>query len=237
MEEDVGGHETKVALWKGHLVTAASIADVIILGCKSEDLDEMLSSESLVEQFHGKLVISLMAGLSPARLVSIFSELRKDGDYHVVQAIPSIGARMGESITLITGSGRLNGEHSKQLTCIFESIGAVKHVPQSMMDDVVAIGAVTHALTILAVDAITDAGVAKGLPRSTVASLVAQNLRSASGLLDSGMSPESLKAAMSTPSGITLNSMLQLESGGTRSAVQDAASFAVDYARQMSTKD
>lgn len=237
LEQDLSDHETKVTLWKGHLVTAASIADVIILGCKSEDLDEMLKSEPIVEQLSNKLIVSLMAGLPPSTLTSIFRKFQKDGNFHVVQAIPTMGACMGESVTLIAGSDSLGDNHRIRLDSIFKSIGAVQHVQQSMMDDTVAIGAVTHALTILAVDALTDAGVAKGLPRSTVAKLAAQNLRSASGLLNSGMTPEFLKAAMSTPSGITLNSMLRLEASGARKAVQDAATFAVDYARQMSKED
>lgn len=234
LEQELSDYNTKVTLWKGHLVTAASIADVIVLGCKAEDLEELLKSEPIAQEFDGKLVISLMAGLSPNKLKSTFHSYHPSGQVDVVQAIPTIGAKTGDSVTLIDGANAISNQHKEQLDTIFTSIGSVKHIQESMMDDTVAIGAVAHAITILIIDALTDAGVAKGLPRSTVASLAAENIRSASSLLASGMSPESLKAAMSTPSGITLNSMLKLEAGGARSAIQGAATFAVDYARSMS---
>ena len=66
-------------------------------------------------------------------------------------------------------------------------------------------------LTMIAVDAITDAAVAEGIPRAQAMALAAQSLKSAAGLLDSGMTPESLKESMSVRKGITINALLDLE--------------------------
>ena len=236
LKQDLSNHAKPVTIRQGDIVQASSIADVVILGCKSEDLEEMLSSGHIVQQCENKLVISLMAGVSPAKLKAVFESHNDGCKFDIVEAIPSIGAKLGESMTLVTGAEAISEKHKTYLDAILSSVGTTSHIQQTLMDDAVAVGAVTHAITILTIDALTDAGVAKGLPRAMVADLAAKNLRSASGLLDAGMSPELLKAAMSTPSGITLNSMLRLESGGARSAVQNAAVFAIDYARQMCTK-
>lgn len=49
------------------------------------------------------------------------------------------------------------------------------------------------------------------------------------------MTPESLKAAMSVPKGITINAVLALERGGARSAVSDAVRDAIRYTKNMSS--
>ena len=47
------------------------------------------------------------------------------------------------------------------------------------------------------------------------------------------MTIEQLKAALSTPRGITLNSVLKLEQGGARTGISNAAQFAMKYADAM----
>jgi pyrroline-5-carboxylate reductase len=47
------------------------------------------------------------------------------------------------------------------------------------------------------------------------------------------MTPEELKAAMSVPCGITINSLLKLDRANIRFAVADTVGEAIDYARSM----
>jgi pyrroline-5-carboxylate reductase len=47
------------------------------------------------------------------------------------------------------------------------------------------------------------------------------------------MTLEVLKAAMSVPSGITINSVLKLDRANMRFAVADAVGEAIDYTRSM----
>ena len=236
LKNDLASGDGKVDLdlRQGEQTDLASKATMIIIGCKSEDLESLLSTEGLISKLDGKTIVSLMAGLSPAKIQTMLKRESAEGRFNVVQVIPSIGAKLGDSMSLVTGAAAVGAEHSNYVDQVFESLGAVKHVSEALMDDAVAVGAAAHATAIVVLDAMTDAAVAKGMPRATAASVVAQCLRSASRLMDSGMSPESLKAAMSTPSGITLNSLVELESKGTRNAVAGATMFAVDYARQMS---
>jgi pyrroline-5-carboxylate reductase len=63
--------------------------------------------------------------------------------------------------------------------------------------------------------------------------LASQFLSSAAGLMTSDMSPEQVKAALSTPKGITLNSVVNLEKGGVRPVVIDATREAIKYAGSM----
>lgn len=103
------------------------------------------------------------------------------------------------------------------------------------MDEATATVAASHALTAVAIDAIVDASVAEGIPRSAAMKLAAASLRSSSGqLLAGGMTPESLKESMSVPKGVTINSVLELERGHVRSAISDAVRYAIHYTRDIS---
>ena len=102
------------------------------------------------------------------------------------------------------------------------------------MDEATATGAACNALVMVAVDAIADASVAQGIPRSLALNLAATTLRSASGLLLSGsMTTESLKESMSVPKGIAINAVLELERGHARSAISNAVELAINHARNM----
>jgi pyrroline-5-carboxylate reductase len=79
----------------------------------------------------------------------------------------------------------------------------------------------------------TDASIADGIPRQSALSLASKFLRSASGLMADGMSPEEVKAALSTPKGITLNSVVQLEKSRVRGAIADSSRMAIAYADAM----
>lgn len=240
--------------------TVIAPADVVILAFPPGELDAVFGdgSNGLADALRGKLTISLLAGVSCDRLMNALSRPattsitatteeggRGDGSdqhqnqHHVTRAIPSIGAQIRDSVTLIAETKTHAGPEQQAVTTwLFEQLGQVQRLPESLMDEATALGAACNALAIVAVDAVVDAGVAEGISRSAAMQLAAASLRSASGLLLSssdggGMTPESLKAAMSVPKGITINAVLALERGGARSAVSDAVRDAIRYTRNM----
>lgn len=104
------------------------------------------------------------------------------------------------------------------------------------MNEATALGAACHALTIEAVDAAVDGSVCEGIPRAVALKLAAANIHGASGLLlNGGMTPESLKEAMSMLKGITINSVNKLDRGRVRGDIADAVRFSIQYTRGMSS--
>ncbi|KAM0705903.1 hypothetical protein Q7P35_007263 [Cladosporium inversicolor] len=220
---------------------AASKADIVILGVPPSELESFCEIPGLAEAVYGKLIVSLLAGVTSKQVTEAFS-YRYRSDKHgffnasVARVIPTIGAQVKDSVTLIAESNVYYpmGQEQQQLcTALFERIGSVQYIPENLMNEATATGAVCHAIAMCAVDAAVDASVAKGLPRAAALSLVANSLRSAAGLLGVEMTPEELKAAMSVPSGITINSVLKLDRANMRFAVADAVGEAIDYTRSM----
>ncbi|KAM0794845.1 pyrroline-5-carboxylate reductase [Usnea florida] len=219
----------------GDLVGTLRPADVVILGFPPNELNTVFATPGLADALRGKLVVSLLAGVSSAQLTSALQPGTKPGpDHHVLRVIPTVGATINDSVTLIAEPTSAGPQQQQVTAWLFEQLGQTQWLPESLMNEATGAGAACNALVMVAVDAIVDAGVAEGMPRATAMRLAAASLSSAAGLLvEGGMSPESLKEAMSVPKGITVNAVLELERGSVRAAVSEAVRGAVRYTRGM----
>ena len=221
----------------GDVVETLVSADVIVLGFPPGELDAVFGDLELVDVVQGKLIISLLAGVSYSQLAKALRFDQIDtADQHLFRVIPSIGAKINDSVTLIAETAYEGQKHREVTAWIFEQVGQSQWLPESLMDEATAATAACNALIMVAVDAVVDASVAEGIPRGPALKLAAASLRSSSGLLlGGGMTPESLKESMSSPKGITINSVTELERGHARSAISDAVRHAIHYTRKMST--
>lgn len=237
LHNSLGGDEKQVScVGGGDVVDTITPADVVILGFPPAELNAVFRVTGLADALRGKLIVSLLAGVSYQQMATALqSDKEAPLRHHVLRVIPSIGAKINDSVTLIAETAYAGHEQQKVTTWMFQQLGQLQWLPESLMDEATAAQAACNALTIVAIDAIVDASVAEGIPRSAAMKLAAASLRSSSGLLlDGGMTPESLKESMSVPKGITINSLLELERGHARSAVSDAVRHAIQYTRKMS---
>lgn len=227
---------SKVSCQTGCFTESAQKADIVMLGIPPGELESFSKTPGLAGALQGKLIVSLLAGVSCAQVAAAFAaEGGTEQDFlpNVTRVIPTIAAQVNDSVSLVAESDAISTEQQKLCTTLFRRIGTVQHLPENLMNEATATGAVCHAIAISAVDAAVDASVAKGLPRAAALSLAANSLRSAAGLLGGEMTPEELKAAMSVPSGITINSMVKLDRANLRHAVADTVGEAIDYTRSM----
>lgn len=217
-------------------VQAVDRADVIMLGIPPGELKSISENMPLCKSLRGKLVVSLLAGASCEQVTEALGaniESNRTSQFHVIRVVPSIGAQNLDSVTMIADTSDTTDEQKALCEWIFSQIGAVNYLPARLMDEATAMHATCNALTMVAIDAITDAAVAEGIPRSQAQSLTAQSLRSAAALLDTGMTPEAMKQTMSVPQGITINAVLDLERGHARPTISDTTRKAIKYTRTM----
>ncbi|KAL8813529.1 MAG: hypothetical protein Q9200_000203 [Gallowayella weberi] len=213
----------------GDITEIIKPANLVILGFPPGELKAVFGVVGLVEKLRGKLIVSLLAGVSYEQIQDAAAR-----NLHLLRVIPSIGAKINDSVTLMAETTFASPEQLRMASWMFEQLGEVQWLPESLMDEATAAGAACNGLIMVAVDAIVDASVAEGIPRSAAMKLAAANLRSSSGLLlGGGMRPELLKESMSVPKGITINSVLALERGHVRSAISDAVRQAIHYTRNM----
>lgn len=238
LREALGKDAEKVGtvIGEDNFVSAVEKSDVIILGFPPDQLTAAFRTEGLSGAVSGKLIISLLAGVSYSQLRDVVSAGSKGSEQAIVRAIPSIGAKINASMTLLAESSSTSSEQNQTVDWLFSQLGSTQWLPESLMNEATALGAVCHALAVVAVDSATDGSVAQGIPRAAALKLAAACLSSAAGMMVDGvgnMTPESLKEAMSVPKGITVNAVLDLQREGVGNGVGDAVVKAIKYTRSM----
>jgi pyrroline-5-carboxylate reductase len=114
-----------------------------------------------------------------------------------------------------------------QATAIFEAVGEVVEVPESLMDAVTGLSGSGPAYVAIMIEALADGGVAAGLPRAIASKLALSTVLGTAQLLqESRMHPAQLKDQVTSPGGTTIAAIAQLERAGFRSALIEAVQVA-----------
>jgi pyrroline-5-carboxylate reductase len=206
---------------------AAGDAEVLVLAVKPADAVGTLTScaEVLPE---GALVLSIAAGVTLGAL-----EAAAPGR-PVVRAMPNTGALVGRGAAAIAAGTRVTELDLEVCERVLDSVGVVVRVPEGQLDAVTGLSGSGPAYVFLVAEAMIEAGVLVGLPRDTSEQLVRQTLLGAATLLTVGDdSPESLRAAVTSPGGTTAAGLAALEAHGVRSAFLDAVTAATRRSREL----
>ena len=102
------------------------------------------------------------------------------------------------------------------------------------MDVVTAVSGSSPAYVFMFIEAMADAAVEGGMPRSQAYTFAAQAvLGSAKMVLETNMHPGQLKDMVCSPAGTTIQAVHVLEDKGMRGAVMDAMKACLDKSRNM----
>ena len=199
---------------------AVADAEVVVLAVKPADAVDVLESclEALRES---ALVLSVAAGVTLATL-----EAAAPG-HPVVRAMPNTGALVGRGAAAIAAGALATELDLEVCERILGSVGTVVRVPETQLDAVTGLSGSGPAYLFLVAEAMIEAGVLVGLPRDTSDQLVRQTLLGAAALLgEPNATPESLRAAVTSPGGTTAAGLAALEAHGVRAAFLDAVEAA-----------
>ena len=221
-------------------VSAAQQADVVILACKPYMVAEVLSEPGMAEALRGKLLISILAGVTVPQMEKILyggeGEVPADpaSQTLIVRAMPNTASLIRESMTVIaTNTPPLPLESSALVSWIFKRIGDVVVLPPSTMDACTALCGSGPAFFALVLEAAIDGAVAMGLPRAEAMKMAAQTMRGTAGLVQNGDHPALLRDKVTTPGGCTIGGLLVLEEGRVRGTVARAVREATVVASQL----
>jgi len=205
---------------------AVADASVIVVAVKPADVAAALqaSAEALPD---GALVVSLAAGVPLAELE------RHAPDRPIVRAMPNTAALVGHGAAAIAPGTHAGPEHLATAEQILGAVGTVVQLPETHLDAVTALSGSGPAYVFLVAEALVEAGVFAGLARDVAEGLVRQTLLGAATLLARGDSPESLRAAVTSPGGTTAAGLRVLEQRGVRAAFLDAVAAAAARSREL----
>jgi pyrroline-5-carboxylate reductase len=203
-----------------------AMAPVLLLAVKPQILAKVVAQLSASNP--QQLVISILAGVSIAQLEQAFP------DRAVIRAMPNTPATVGMGMTAISAGNLVSPEQLELATQLFQAIGEVVTVPESLMDAVTGLSGSGPAYVAMAIEALADGGVAAGLPRQIADRLALQTVLGTAQLLkESKLHPAQLKDRVTSPGGTTIAGVRTLEQGGFRSALIEAVIAAANRSEQL----
>lgn len=139
-------------------------SDLILLAMKPQDFAGF-AGESKKYFRKNSCVVSILAGLTTRKIGQTL------GIKTVVRAMPNLGAKVGESMTVITGDPKRSLHLAEK---IFKGCGEVTVLPEKMFDLVTAISGSGPAYFFHLMELLADFGVKQGIRPSVAARLAIQ---------------------------------------------------------------
>lgn len=206
----------------------AAFADVLVLAVKpfyyEEVIDEIKNSIK-----DDAVIVSIAPGKKIQWLEEKFGRVVK-----IVRTMPNTPAMVGEGMSCVCGYNYTSEEDLDKVCRIFEGFGKAELVDEDLIDVVVGVSGSSPAYVFMFIEALADAAVADGMPRTMAYKFAAQAVMgSAKMVLETGKHPAELKDMVCSPKGTTIEAVGVLEKKGFRSAVFEAARACVKKAKEV----
>jgi|SRR5580658_7536455 pyrroline-5-carboxylate reductase len=224
---------TAFAAQTGARTTASNVevvqsARVLILAVKPGHVAELLDEIRLAFT-PGHLLISIAAGVPIARLEGGLAPGAR-----VIRVMPNAPALVGASASAYALGKAATGADAALAQKIFSAVGLAFQLKESLLDAVTGLSGSGPAYAFLMIEALSDGGVAAGLPRDAATKLAAQTLLgSAKMLLETGQHPGALKDMVASPGGTTIEGLHELEKGKLRGVLMSAVRAATEKSRKL----
>lgn len=209
---------------------AAAAADTLALVVKPQDMGGLLD-EIAPHLSAGNLVVSLAAGITTA-----FLEQRLPEGTPVVRVMPNTPALVDQGMAAVSPGRHCDDGHLSEAEDLLRSCGKVVRIAEKHLDAVTAISGSGPAYIFYVVEAMIEAGVLLGMPRTIATELVVQTLYgSATMLKETGLHPTVLREQVSSPGGTTMAALRELDDNKVRAAFLTAMEAAARRSHDLAS--
>lgn len=203
-------------------------ADVVVLSVKPQFYEEVICE---IRDFvrADQIVITIAPGKTLAWLAEKF-----DKGVKLVRTMPNTPALVGAGMTAMCPNEHMTEEEINYVRMLLGSFGRVEIVTERLMDTVVSVSGSSPAYVFMMIEAMADAAVSGGMPRTQAYQFAAQAVMgSAKMVLETGKHPGELKDMVCSPGGTTIEAVRTLEECGFRSAVIEAMKVCEEKSKSM----
>lgn len=201
--------------------------DAVVLCVKPADA--LAAVRAMNSALSGKLLISIVAGLSLGKL-----EGTAGADVRVVRVMPNTPALIGQGAAAFATGDAATPEDAALVSKLLSAVGRAVQVKESLLDAVTGLSGSGPAFVYLVIEALADGGVLMGLPRDLSLQLAAQTVAgSAAMVLQTGQHPAALKDQVTSPGGTTIAGVEKLEKAAVRAAFLSAVRAATQRSREL----
>jgi len=207
-------------------ITAPGAEGVVILSVKPQVAAAALSGIKFGEST--PLFISIMAGITLAKLEGM-------GMKRVARTMPNTPALVGlGSCAFVLGTGA-NESDAATVESVMGAVGiALRVAEEKLLDAVTGLSGSGPGYVYMLIEAMSDGGVKKGLPRDVALKLATQTVMGAAKMVQqTEKHPAVLKNAVESPGGTTIAGTAALEAGCFRSTVINAVCASADRSAEL----
>ena len=203
--------------WKLTTSNEEAIADseIIILAVKPWLVEKIAGEIREKTDYNNQIIVSIAAGVELKTLQSLFSE-----NAILFRLIPNTAIEVMESVSTVT-SINANKEQIEKICSIFEEMGKVFYVEnEKLLNAFMALSSCGIAYAFRYIRAAMEGGVEMGIYPETAKEVIMQTLKGAVKLLEENHShPENEIDKVTTPGGITIRGLNEMEANGFTNAV------------------
>jgi len=211
-------------------IDAAKLADTLVFVVKPQDMGA-LCDEIAPHVRPGALVVSLAAGITTE-----FLESHLPDGCPVVRVMPNTPALVDQGMAACAPGAHCDQAHLDEARQLLEAVGRVVVLEEKHLDAVTAISGSGPAYFFYIAEAMIEAGVFLGLPRSTATELVVQTCYGAATMLrETGEHPSVLRENVTSPGGTTVAALRTLDDHKVRAAFISALEAARDRSHELAS--
>jgi pyrroline-5-carboxylate reductase len=206
----------------------AKTANVLILAVKPDQCSSVLAGlRGKFTSYH--LLISIAAGVTLAKL-----EAALPPGARVIRVMPNTPALVGTGASAFALGKSATAADAELAKKLLSAVGIAFQVKESLLDAVTGLSGSGPAYVFQFIEALSDGGVAAGLPRDLATKLAAQTvLGAAKMVLETGQHPGALKDQVTSPGGTTIEGLHELEKGRMRAIVMSAVRAATEKSKKL----
>ncbi len=199
-------------------VVAAQGSDIVTVVVKPWLVESVIDEIKDVLDYEHQLLIVIAAGIKSAQLNEWLND-RKDGIIPYFLVIPNIAIAQKESMTFIVPVGASEAQ-TKKVKKIFDELGGSLVTEERLLPSGTTLASCGIAYAMRYIRASVEGGVELGFKASDAEKIVLQTVKGAVELLQStGQHPEAAIDQVTTPGGVTIKGLNEMEHAGFTSAV------------------
>ena len=197
---------------------AAQGADIVCVVVKPWLVEQVLKSIKDVLDYDKQILVVVAAGVKSE---SIKEWLSKDSKMiPLFLVIPNIAIAQLQSMTFIVPSIAAEQQHTEQVVALFESMGKTILTDEQHLAAGTTLASCGIAYAMRYVRAASEGGVELGFKADEAKQIVMQTMKGAVELLQAtGLHPEAAIDLVTTPGGVTIKGLNEMEHAGFTSAV------------------
>lgn len=187
-------------------------ADIIIISVKPQQFLKLLEEiKPLIKQ--NQILVSTVTGISLEKIEKIV------GKHPTVRIMPNTAIEICESMTCLCFSNTNKSQEDSIMT-LFNQLGQTVQLQEDLLDAVTVLGACGIAFALRFIRAATQGGIEIGFSAEVSQFIASQTVKGAARLLHENNShPEAEIDKVTTPQGITISGLNEMEHQGFSSSV------------------